>query len=61
MNNLPDFSAYGYQVKRLLGHNAGGGRVVYQALSDDQQMVVIKQFVRNRLEVWSEVGNCFIY
>ena len=53
MNNLPDFSAYGYQVKRLLGHNAGGGRVVYQALSDDQQMVVIKQFVRNRLGVCS--------
>jgi tRNA A-37 threonylcarbamoyl transferase component Bud32 len=53
MNNLPDFSAYGYQVRRSLGHNAAGGRVVYQALSDNQQMVVIKQFQFAKGVGWS--------
>ena len=33
MNNLPDFSRYGYQVIRELGHNHVGGRVTYLARS----------------------------
>ena len=31
MNDYPDFSNYGYQVTRELGHNRAGGRVTYLA------------------------------
>ncbi|MEB3181101.1 MAG: protein kinase [Nostocaceae cyanobacterium] len=54
MSKLPDFSAQGYQVVRILGHNASSGRVVTLAeqLSSPScdskafqgKQVVIKQF-----------------
>lgn len=45
MSNLPDFSSYGYRVKRELGCNPSGGRVTYQAVHlATLQPVVIKQF-----------------
>ncbi len=43
MNNLPDFSQYGYQIISQLGENHLGGRVTYLAQSQTSQ-VVIKQF-----------------
>lgn len=42
--NLPDFSSYGYQVSKELGHNYTGGRITYLATNSDTQQVVIKQF-----------------
>lgn len=45
MNNLPDFSNYGYQMTRELGHNRAGGRVTYLATEiNTQRSVVVKQF-----------------
>ncbi|HBL57360.1 MAG TPA: hypothetical protein DDZ80_01960, partial [Cyanobacteria bacterium UBA8803] len=48
MSNFPDFSPYGYQVVRELGHNRMGGRVTYLAtrISSQQEdvKVVIKEF-----------------
>lgn len=45
MSNLPNFSSYGYQVKRELGCNPSGGRVTYHAEHlSSLQSVVIKQF-----------------
>jgi serine/threonine protein kinase len=45
MSSLPDFSTYGYQVKRQLGCNLAGGRITYQAVNlATLQAVVIKQF-----------------
>ncbi len=42
---LPDFSNYGYQVKRELGHNRAGGRVTYLATEiNSKNSVVVKQF-----------------
>ncbi len=44
-NNFPDFTNYGYQVKRELGHNRAGGRVTYLAKEiNSQRSVVVKQF-----------------
>jgi serine/threonine protein kinase/uncharacterized MnhB-related membrane protein len=37
MSNLPDFSRYGYQVIRELGHNHVGGRVTYLARSVSEE------------------------
>jgi serine/threonine protein kinase len=37
MSNLPDFSRYGYQVIRELGHNHVGGRVTYLARSISEE------------------------
>ena len=43
--NFPDFSEYGYQVERSLGHNRQGGRVTYLATQMMTRLpVVIKQF-----------------
>lgn len=45
MSDYPDFSAYGYQVSKILGRNSIGGRVTYLALKDNtRQAVVIKQY-----------------
>ncbi|NEP84383.1 MAG: serine/threonine protein kinase, partial [Okeania sp. SIO3B3] len=45
MNNYPDFSHYGYQIIKELGHNNIGGRVTYIAENiHTQKKVVIKQF-----------------
>ena len=45
MNNFPDFSNYGYQVTRELGHNRAGGRVTYLATEiNTKRSVVVKQF-----------------
>ncbi|NEP50253.1 MAG: protein kinase [Moorea sp. SIO3C2] len=45
MSEFPDFSNYGYQVKKQLGHNYHSGRVTYQAIHlKTQQKVVIKLF-----------------
>jgi len=45
MSNYPDFSSYGYQIKRSLGQNRQGGRFTYLATNTKtQQPVVIKQF-----------------
>ena len=44
-HNFPDFSEYGYQVERSLGHNRQGGRVTYLATQIETRLpVVIKQF-----------------
>ena len=45
MNDFPDFSHYHYQIEKELGHNRAGGRVTYLATDTNQQrLVVIKQF-----------------
>ncbi|NJS12635.1 MAG: serine/threonine protein kinase [Microcoleus sp. CSU_2_2] len=45
MNAYPDFSNYGYQVTRELGHNRAGGRVTYLATEiNTKRSVAIKQF-----------------
>ena len=45
MNAFPDFSNYGYQITRELGHNRAGGRVTYLATEiNTQRAVAIKQF-----------------
>jgi serine/threonine protein kinase len=45
MNNFPNFSNYGYQIIRELGHNRAGGRVTYLATEiNTQRSVVVKQF-----------------
>jgi uncharacterized protein YjbI with pentapeptide repeats len=45
MSNYPDFSSYGYQIKRQLGQNHQGGRFTYLATNTKtQEPVVIKQF-----------------
>ncbi|MGI0482792.1 protein kinase domain-containing protein [Geminocystis sp. CENA526] len=45
MNNLADFSSFGYQLIKQLNHNLQGGRITYQAIDlKTQQSVVIKQF-----------------
>ncbi|MEG4215713.1 serine/threonine-protein kinase [Microcoleus sp. Pol14C6] len=45
MNAFPDFSNYGYQVTRELGHNRAGGRVTYLATEiNTQRSVAVKQF-----------------
>jgi serine/threonine protein kinase len=55
-NEFPDFSNYGYQVTRELGHNRAGGRVTYLATEiNTQQQVVVKQFQFARSGAsWSE-------
>lgn len=45
MNAFPDFSKYGYQIKKELGHNRAGGRVTYLATEiNTGRSVVVKQF-----------------
>ncbi|MEG4280248.1 serine/threonine-protein kinase [Microcoleus sp. MON1_C1] len=45
MNAYPDFSNYGYQITRELGHNRAGGRVTYLATEiNTQRSVAVKQF-----------------
>ncbi|MEG4033001.1 serine/threonine-protein kinase [Microcoleus sp. Pol12B5] len=45
MDAFPDFSNYGYQVTRQLGHNRAGGRVTYLATEiNTQRSVAVKQF-----------------
>ncbi|MDY7006304.1 MAG: serine/threonine-protein kinase [Cyanobacteriota bacterium] len=45
MNNYPNFSNYGYQIIKELGHNRAGGRVTYLATEiNTQKTVVVKQF-----------------
>ena len=45
MNAFPDFSNYGYQITRELGHNRAGGRVTYLATEiNTNRSVVVKQF-----------------
>ena len=55
-HNFPDFSNYGYQVNRELGHNRAGGRVTYLATEiNSQKPVVIKQFqFAHSGATWSE-------
>jgi serine/threonine protein kinase len=56
MNKFPDFSNYGYQIIRELGHNRAGGRVTYLGAEiNTQRTVVVKQFQFARTGVnWSE-------
>ncbi|NER04968.1 MAG: serine/threonine protein kinase, partial [Okeania sp. SIO3C4] len=56
MNNYPDFSHYGYQIIKELGHNNIGGRVTYLAENiHTQKNVVIKQFQFAKLgATWAE-------
>jgi serine/threonine protein kinase len=45
MNAYPDFSNYGYQISRELGHNRAGGRVTYLATEiNTKRSVALKQF-----------------
>jgi serine/threonine protein kinase len=45
MDNLPDFSQYGYQVVEELGRNREGGRITWKGIDlASQEKVVIKQF-----------------
>jgi serine/threonine protein kinase len=56
MNAFPDFSNYGYQITRELGHNRAGGRVTYLATEiNTKRSVVVKQFQFARTGAnWSE-------
>lgn len=55
LNHFPDFSSYGYQVTRDIGHNRAGGRVTYQAIHlESQRPVVIKEFQFAKIGGWSE-------
>ncbi len=56
MNTYPDFSNYGYQITRELGHNRAGGRVTYLATEiNTKRSVVVKQFQFARTGAhWSE-------
>jgi serine/threonine protein kinase len=45
MTTLPDFSPYGYELRKVLGSNATGGRITYLAQDlQRQELVVIKTF-----------------
>jgi serine/threonine protein kinase len=45
MDNLPNFSQYGYQILEELGRNREGGRITWKAINlANNQIVVIKQF-----------------
>ncbi|MBC1196290.1 hypothetical protein H0901_13745 [Microcystis aeruginosa BLCCF158] len=45
MSDYPDFSAYGYQVSKILSQNSTSGRVTYLAIKDNScQALVIKQY-----------------
>ncbi|MBP0020995.1 MAG: serine/threonine protein kinase [Cyanobacteria bacterium SBLK] len=52
----PDFTNYGYQIVRELGHNRAGGRVTYLATElNTNNSVVVKQFQFARSATqWSE-------
>ncbi|MEM1169822.1 MAG: serine/threonine-protein kinase [Cyanobacteria bacterium P01_H01_bin.35] len=56
MSNYPNFSDYGYQIIKELGHNNIGGRVTYLAENiKTQKNVVIKQFQFAKLGAnWAE-------
>lgn len=56
MTNYPNFSNYGYQIIRELGHNNIGGRVTYLGKNiKTQKNVVIKQFQFAKLgATWAE-------
>ncbi|MDX2098950.1 MAG: serine/threonine-protein kinase [Leptolyngbyaceae cyanobacterium bins.59] len=45
MSNIPGFPIHDYQIEKVLGHNAAGGRVTYLAKKvKTREEVVIKQF-----------------
>ena len=55
MNDLPDFTGYGYEIIEELGRNREGGRITWKAIApsgsglrpialSDEKVVVIKQF-----------------
>ncbi|MDB9527493.1 serine/threonine-protein kinase [Oscillatoria sp. CS-180] len=45
MDDLPDFTHYGYSLQKELGANRSGGRITYLAIEiEKQRTVVIKQF-----------------
>ncbi|MEM9541953.1 MAG: serine/threonine-protein kinase [Cyanobacteria bacterium P01_E01_bin.42] len=54
--SYPDFTNYGYQIVRELGHNRAGGRVTYLATElNTNRSVVVKQFQFARSTTqWSE-------
>lgn len=56
MNEFPDFSNYGYQVTRELGHNRAGGRITYLAREiNSDSSVVVKQFQFARIDAsWTD-------
>ncbi|MGL5060661.1 MAG: serine/threonine protein kinase [Microcoleus sp.] len=60
MNAFPDFSNYGYQVTRELGHNRAGGRVTYLATEiNTQRSVAVKQFQFAQTGAnWAEYQAC---
>lgn len=45
MQDIPDFTEYGYQIKAELGRNREGGRITWKAIElSTEKLVVIKQF-----------------
>ena len=45
MQNIPDFTEYGYQIKEEIGRNREGGRITWKAIDlSTETTVVIKQF-----------------
>ena len=45
MQNTPNFTKYGYQIKEELGRNREGGRITWKAIElSTEKEVVIKQF-----------------
>jgi serine/threonine protein kinase len=57
MTTIPDFTQYGYQVVKELGHNSEGGRFTYLAQRlVDQRQVVVKQFQFAKGSGWDGFG-----
>ena len=45
MQDIPDFTEYGYQIREELGRNREGGRITWKAIElSTEKLVVIKQF-----------------
>ena len=45
MQDIPEFTEYGYQIKEELGRNREGGRITWKAIElSTEKLVVIKQF-----------------
>ena len=45
MKDIPDFTKYGYQIRKELGRNREGGRITWKAIDlSTEKVVVIKQF-----------------
>ncbi|MBD1805930.1 protein kinase [Microcoleus sp. FACHB-SPT15] len=53
MSNLPDFSRYGYQVIRELGHNHIGGRVTYLARTISEENKQGRQGKQGEIITWA--------